>query len=215
MPKLTSTMEGDKVVFHIEIESQDKEKNWCIVVSSRSNYAIGFYVPTIATILEYPYKVDTFCGKDSQIIKKAYPMPGEYLAALGIGSKEMTDTNPLDTINQTTTASGPVITKFEIIGLTITDRDVDNAKKILSCMADIHEDSKKKGEKVFDNMILEPIFSTIVEFFNYVANKRDISPYVDPVRHRINFYGPTLKEGKYFWPVIQQGRYMEYAIEEI
>jgi hypothetical protein len=213
MPRLTSTMEGDAVIFHIDIESQDKEKNWCIIVSSKSNYASGFYVPTIATILEYPYKVDTFCGKDSQIIKKMYPMPGEYLAVLGIGSKEMVDTNPLDTINQTTTVSGPIVTKFAIVGLSITDKDVENAKKILSCMADIHEYSEKKGEKVFDNMMLEPIFSTIVEFFNNIANKRDISPYVDSVRHRINFYGPTLKEGKYFWPIIYKGKYVEYAIE--
>ncbi len=210
MPKLSSTMEGDKVVFHIEIESQDKEKNWCIIVSSKSNYSGGFYVPTISMVLEYPYKVDTFCGKDSQTIKKEYIMPGEYLAALGIGSKEMIDTSIIDVINQTTTPSGPVVTKFEIKGHAITDKDVKSAREILSCMADIHNENKKKGEKVFDNMMLEPMFSTIVEFLNNIVDKRDISPYTDVVKNRIDLHGPILKEGKYFWPTIQQGKYTEY-----
>jgi len=209
MPTLTSKMEGDKVVFRIEIEPVYKSKNWCIIVSSRTNYASGFYVPTISTILEYPFKVDIFCGEGNQTIKKEYPMPGQYLAVLGTGSKEETDTDPLGTINKTATESGPISTKFEIIGLSITDKDVDNAKKILSCMADVHEESKKKGEKVFDNAMLEPMFPTIVEFLNSVANKRDISPYVDNVKNRINLEGPILKEGKYFWPVINQGKYTE------
>ena len=210
MPKLLSTMEGDKVVFHIEIEPQDKEKNWCIIVSSKSNYSGGFYVPTIAMVLEYPFKVDTFCGKDSQTIKKEYIMPGEYLATLGIGSKEMIDADIIDVINQTATPSGPVITKFEIRGHAITDKDVDSARKLLLCMADIHDDSKKKGEKVFDNMMLEPMFATIVEFLHNIADKRDISLYTDVVKNRINLQGPILKEGKYFWPIIHQGKYVEY-----
>lgn len=210
MPKLSSTMEGDKVVFHVEIEPQDKEKNWCIIVSSKSNYSGGFYVPTIATILEYPYKVDTFCGKDSQTIKKSYIMPGEYLATLGIGSKEMIDTNVVDVINQTRTESGPVITKFEITGLSITDKDIDSAMELLSCMAKIYEDNRKKGEQVFDNMMLDPMFSTIIEFLNNIVDKGDISPYVDRVKFRIDLHGPILKEGKYFWPVIRYGKYVEY-----
>ncbi len=211
MPKLVSKMEGDNVIFQIEIESQDKDKNWCIIVSSRTNYAIGFYVPTISSILEYPFKVDTFCGKDNQIIKKTYPMPGQYLAVIGIGSKEKTEMNPLDTINQTTTESGPVISKFEIIGLYITDKDVKSAREILSCMANIHEENLKKGEKVFDNVMLEPMFSTIVEFLNSIANKRDINPYVDQIKNRINLEGPILREGKYFWPVLSQGKYVEFS----
>jgi hypothetical protein len=210
MPRLISTMEGDKVVFHIEMEPQNNYKNWCIIVSSRSNYHGGFYVPTISTILEYPFKVDTFCGEDSQIIKKEYPMPGEYLATLGIGIKKMTDSDALDAINQTTTESGPITTKFEITGRTITDKDIKSAREILSCMADIHNDNKKKGEKVFDNMMLEPMFSTIVEFLNNIVDKRDIGLYTDDVKNRINLQGPILKEGKYFWPIIQQGKYVEY-----
>ncbi len=210
MPKLLSTMEGDKVVFHIEIEPQDKEKNWCIIVSSRSNYTGGFDIPTISKILEYPYKVDTFCGKDSQTIKKEYIMPAEYLAVLGVGSKEMFDISIIDTIDQTTTPSGPIVTKFEINGHYITDKDSESAKKLLLCMADIHDDSKKKGEKVFDNMMLEPMFATIVEFLHNIADKRDISLYTDVVKNRIDLQGPILKEGKYFWPIIQQGKYVEY-----
>ena len=75
MPKLESKMEGNRIIFHIEIESNEKNRNWCVVVCSRSNYAGGFTIPTIASILEYPYKVDTFCGKESQTIKKEYMMP--------------------------------------------------------------------------------------------------------------------------------------------
>lgn len=211
MPKLLSKMEGDKVVFHIEIEPQDKEKNWCVIVSSKSNYSGGFYVPTVSMILEYPYKVDTFCGKDSQTIKKVYPMRGEYLAVLGIGSKEMIDTNAIDAINKTGTDSGPVMSKFEIIGLSITDKDIDSAMKLLSCMAEIYEDNRKKDENVFDNMMIEPMFSTIIEFLHNIIDKRDISPYVDDVKLRIDLHGPTLKEGKYFWPIIRYGKYIEYS----
>lgn len=210
MPKLSSTMEGDKVIFHIDIEPQDKEKNWCIIVSSKSNYTGGFDIPKISTILEYTYKVDTFCGKDSQVIMKEYIMPGEYLATLGVGSKEMIDTNIIDTINQTRIPSGSIITRFEITGHAITDKDVKSAREILSCMADIHSENKKKGEKVFDNMMLEPMFATIVEFLHNIVDKRDISLYTDVVKNRINLQGPILKEGKYFWPIIQQDKYTEY-----
>ena len=209
MPRLTSRMDGDKVVFHIEIESQDN-KNWCVLVSSKSNYAGGFNVPTISMVLEYPYKVDIFCGKDSQTIKKEYLLPGEYIAFLGIGAYE-NDENLVDIINKTVSTSGSLITKFEITGLAITDKDIDTAKKLLSCMAEIHDDSKKKSEKVFDNMLLEPMFSTIVELLNNITNKRDISPYVESIKNRIMLQGPIIKEGKYYWPIIRQGKYVEYS----
>jgi hypothetical protein len=212
MPKLISTMEGDRVVFHIEIEHQIKEQNWCVIVSSKSNYGGGYNVPTMAKILEYIYKVDTFCGTGSQIIKKDYPMPGQYLALLGIDSKEILGENIVDTIDRTRSETGPILTKFDISGYYISDKDVKSAKDILTCMADIHNEYKKKDEKVFDNMILEPMFSTIVEFLNYVANKRDIAPYVDVEKFLIRLQGPILREGKYFWPVIRDGKYVDYYI---
>lgn len=211
MPKLSSTMEGDKVVFHIEIEPQDKYRYWCAVVSSKSNYTGGFTVPTMAKVLEYTYKVDTFCGRDSQTIKREYLMPGQYLVTMGISNKEINDENIIDTIDQTRTESGPIMTKFEITGHAITDKDIKSAREILSCMADIHNENKKKGEKVFDNMMLEPMFSTIVEFLNNIVDKRDITLYTDVVKNRIDLHGPILKEGKYFWPIIRQGKYTEYT----
>ena len=61
-------------------------------------------------------------------------------------------------------------------------------------------------------MILEPMFSTIVEFLNYVANKKDITPYVDFEKFLISLRGPILREGKYFWPVIRDGKYVDYYI---
>ena len=138
-------------------------------------------------------------------------MPGEYLAILGTGSKEMFNKNIIDAIDKTATISGQVITKFAITGLAITDKDVDSAKKLLLCMSNIYEDNKKKGEKVFDNMMLEPMFSTIVEFLNNVAEKRDATLYIDYIKHRINLQGPIIKEGKYFWPIIRQGKYIEHV----
>jgi hypothetical protein len=210
MTKISSIMVGDKVTINVEIEPQDKYRYWCIVVCSMSSYDGGFMIPTIARVLEYIYKVDTFCGKDSQTIKREYLMPGQYLAILGTSSSEIRSDDIIDTINQTGTESGPIITKFEITGHAITDKDIKSAMEILSCMADIHNGNKKKGEKVFDNMMLEPIFSTIVEFLNHIVDKRDISLYTDVVKNRINIQGPILKEGKYFWPIIQQGKYVEY-----
>jgi len=211
MPKLSSTMKGDKVVFHIEIEPQDKYRHWCIVVCSKSNYAGGFTVPIVASIFEYPYKVDTICGKESQNIKKDYLMPGEYLAVLGLSDENMTDIRSVETVDSTVAEMGhPIITKFEITGLSISDKDVKSAKEILSCIADIHYENKKKGDKVFDNMMVEPMFSTIIEFLNSIIDKRDISLYVDRVKYRIDLQGPILKEGKYFWPIIHQGKYSEY-----
>lgn len=209
MPKISSIMVGDKVVINVEIE-QDKHRYWCIIVCSKSNYNGGFMVPTVARVLEYINKVDTFCGKDNQTVKREYLMPGEYLAILGTSNTEIQSENILDTIDQTGTESGSITTKFEITGHAITDKDIKSAREILSCMADIHNDNKKKGEKVFDNMMLEPIFSTIVEFLNNIVDKRDISLYTDVVKNRINLQGPILKEGKYFWPIIWQGKYMEY-----
>ena len=76
MTKISSIMVGDKVAINVEMEPQDKHRYWCIAVCSMSNYDGGFMIPTIARVLEYIYKVCTFCGKDSQIIKREYLMPG-------------------------------------------------------------------------------------------------------------------------------------------
>jgi hypothetical protein len=210
MPKISSNMIGDKVTINVEIEPQDKYRYWCVIVCSKSNYDGGFMVPTAARILEYIFKVDTFCGKDSQTLKREYLMPGQYLAILGASSNEIHSEDTIDTIDRTGTESGPITTKFEITGIAITDKDVKSAREILSCIADIHNDNKQKGEKVFDNMMLEPMFSTIIEFLNHIVDKRDISLYTDIVKNRINLQGPILKEGKYFWPIIRQGKYVEY-----
>ncbi len=210
MPTISSTMKGDKVVIKIDIEPQDKYRHWCVVVCSKSNYTGGFTIPTMAKVLEYIYKVDTICGKESLIIEKEYLMPGEYLAVLGLSDEGMTDIRSVDAIDKTVMEIGPIITKFEITGLSITDKDIKSAKYLLSCMANIHDENKKKGEKVFDNMIVEPMFSTIVEFLNHIVDKKNIIPYVDHVKNRITLQGPILKEGKYFWPIMREGKYVEY-----
>lgn len=211
MVKLTSTMNGDKVIFHIDIDPSDKEKDWCVVISSKSNYAGGFDVPSRARVLEYIFKVDKFCGIGSQSIQKEYLMPGEYLAMLGIGSEKMVKEQSTQIIDITTEKFGAIMAKFEIHGQSITEKDINSAKEILSCLADIFEKNKKKGEQVFDNMMLEPMFSTIVELINNVANKKTIFPYVDVVKNRIILMGPTIREGKYFWPMLKDGKYVEYA----
>ncbi len=210
MPKISSSMKGDKVVISVDIDSQDKYKHWCVVVCSKSNYTGGFIIPTIAKIMEYVYKVDTICGKDSITIEKEYLMPGEYLAILGLSDEGMTDIRSVEVVDKTVSEIGTIITKFEITGLSISDKDIKSARYILSCMANIHDENKKKGEKVFDNMMVEPIFSTIVEFLNNIADKRDIIPYVDHIKNRITLQGPILKEGKYFWPIMREGKYVEY-----
>ncbi len=211
MVEITSTMNGDKVIFKINIDPSIKEKDWCVVVSSKSNFTGGFDVPSRAKVLEYVFKVDKFCGIGNQIIQKEYLMPGEYLAMLGIGPEEKVKEESSHTIDITTEKYGAIMTKFEIHGQSITDKDVNSAKDILSCLADIFEKNKKKGEQVFDNMMLEPMFSTIVEMINSVANKRTIFPYVDVTKNRIVLIGPTIKEGKYFWPMLKDGKYVEYA----
>ena len=42
MAKLTYRMHGDKIIFKIDIEKEDKYKDWCVVVSSKTNYGSGF-----------------------------------------------------------------------------------------------------------------------------------------------------------------------------
>lgn len=210
MPTISSTMKGDKVVISVNIEQHDKYRYWCVVICSKSNYNNEFMVPTIARIMEYVYKVDTVCGKESTTVEKEYLMPGEYLAVLGLSDETTDDIRSADTVDQTVVEIGAITTKFEITGLSITDRDINSARYLLSCMANIHDENKKKSEKVFDNMMIEPIFSTIVEFLNHIVDKRNISPYVDHAKNRITLQGPILKEGKYFWPTIREGKYVEY-----
>lgn len=210
MPKISSTMKGDKVVINVNIEPKDIHRHWCIIVCSKSNYNGGFFVPVIARVMEYIYKVDTICGKESLTIEKEYLMPGEYLAVLGLGDESMTDIRSVQAADETTSEIGSLITKFDITGLSITEKDVKTAKYLLSCMANIHDENKRNDGKVFDNMMLEPIFPTIVEFLNHIVDKRDISPYVDHIKNRITLQGPILKEGKYFWPIIREGKHVEY-----
>ena len=137
-------------------------------------------------------------------------MPGEYLAILGVGSTGMVEARGVEAVDESAREIGYITTKFEITGLAITDKDVNSARAILSCMADVHNENKKKGEKVFDNMMLEPMFSTIVELLNNVVEKRDISLYTDLIKYNITLTGPIIKEGKYFWPMIREGKYVEY-----
>jgi hypothetical protein len=208
MAKLTTTLKGDKVIFNIVIESSDQYKNWCVVVSSKSNYGRGFDVPARSKIFEYLYKVDKFCGKGSQSIQKDYLMPGEYLAMLGLASsEEMINKVGTELIDISTEL---IMTKFEISGQSITDKDVNSAKEILSCLAEIFDKNKKKGEPVFDNMMIDPMLSIIVEMMNSIANKKTIYPYVDIVKNRIDLIGPTINEGKYFWPILKEGKFHEY-----
>lgn len=211
MAELTSINKDDKITFHINIGPKDKYKDWCIIVSSKSNYAGGFDVSARSRVLEYIYKVDKFCGKGSQTITKTYLMPGEYLAMLGVGPEELVEKRSIEVIDTTTKQFGAIMTKFDITGQKISDDDVQSAREILYCMARIFNEKKKKGETVFDNMMLDPMLITIIELLDNVANKKTISPYVDVVKNRIVLIGPTIREGKYFWPSLKDGKYVEYT----
>lgn len=195
MAKLTSRLEGNKVIFRIEIEPKEKQ-DWCVTVSSKTNLAAGFDIPVVSKILEYSFKAEKFCGKGSQEIKKQYISPGQYLAILEIGGEEIRS------------ISGPLITRFEITGFVITDKDVISAKELLECMAEIYTKNKQKEETVFDNVMLNPFFDSLASMLENVINKRDIYAYVDDHRNNIILLGPTIKEGKYFWPILHEGKYV-------
>lgn len=196
MKKLTSRLDGDAVIFKIEIPPQDKQ-DWCITVASQSNYAGGFELPAVFHILEYQFKVEKFCGTGSQEIKRRYLLPAKYLAVLEKGGKEQRST-------------GPHITRFEITGMSITDKDVTSAKELLGCIAETYTKNKQKEETLFENMMLNPFLDSLIVLLENVVNKRDISPYVDNVKNNIVLFGPIIKEGKYFWPIMHEGKYIPY-----
>lgn len=194
MAKLIFTMTGDKVIFSIFIESTDKSDEWCTTVASNIDVGGGYDVPAQAKVLEFPYKGDMFCGKGNQTLEKIY-MPGEYIAILEVK-------------NQPTSITGPHIVRFYVTGLSISDKDVMNAKELLSCIANIYTKNKEKGENVFDNIILNPFLDIIINLMEDIT-KKNISPYVDDNKHRISLFGPTIMQGKYFWPILYKGKLIE------
>ncbi len=177
MAKLISTMTGDKIIFSILIEDTDKSNEWCVTVVSNIDVGKGYDTPVQAKVLEFPFKVDIFCGKGNQTVEKIY-IPGEYIAILEVK-------------DQPTSITGPHIVHFYVTGLSISDKDIVSAKELLSCIANLYMKNKEKGENVFDNNLLNPFLDMLINMMEDVT-KKNISPYVD--RHRIVLFGSTALE---------------------
>ena len=191
MAKLISTMIGDKAILSVFIETTDKSDEWCTTVASNTDVGRGYDVPIQAKILEFPHKADMFCGKGNQTLEKIY-MPGEYIAIIEVK-------------DQPVSITGPHIAHFYVTGLSISDKDVVNAKELLSCIANTYTKNKEKGENVFDNIMLNPFLDMIINMIEDVT-KRNLSPYVDDRYHRIVLFGPSIIQGKYFWPTLHEGK---------
>lgn len=191
MAKLISTMVGDKILFSIFIETADKSDEWCNTIVSNIDVGGGYDVPVQAKVLEFPYKADMFCGKGNQTVEKIY-MPGEYIAILEVK-------------DQPASIIGPHIAHFYVTGLSISNKDVTNARELLSCIANTYTKNKEKGETVFDNIMLNPFLDMIINMMEDVT-KKNISPYVDDKYHRIVLFGPSISQGKYLWPTLQEGK---------
>lgn len=196
MARLTHKMIGDKVVFKVEIEHTDIAKDWCMTIASKQNYGAGYDVPAIAKITEFPYKIDRFCGVGTTEEEREYLMPGQYMVALELGGLAL----PRDPKYQLF---------FEITGLAITDKDVKVANELLECMSNIYQKygTDKKGP--FDNMMLDPMFTVIVDLLETVSQRKMsvFTTYVDFETYRIELYGPAITLGRYDWVTIKPGKY--------
>ena len=195
MVKLTHRMHGDKIIFKVEIEKEDRDKDWCVIVSSKSNYGSGPESSRTHVISEYFYKVDKFCNIDSQEIEREYLMPGQYMASIKLGGMELPRSPKHNVL-------------FEIIGYSLTDKDVEVAKELLSCMSKVYDKYATSKKGPFDNMMLDPMFNVIVDLFETVSERKmeSFKSYIDFIYNRIELYGPVLKEGKYHWEEIMPGK---------
>lgn len=197
MAKLTHKMIGDKVVFKIEIEPTDKARDWCVSVSSRVNCGRGFDVPLVAKISEYPYKIDKFCNLDSKEEEREYLQPGQYMASLELGGLEL----PRDPKHQTF---------FEVTGYALTDKDKKVADELLQAMSQIYDKYATAKKGPFDNMMLDPMFTVIVDLLETVSQRKMdvfIKNYIDFETNRIELYGPVISLCRYQWEVIKPGKY--------
>lgn len=196
MAKLTHKMIGDKVIFKIEIEPTDKARDWCVSVASRVNCGRGFDVPMVAKISEYFYKMDKFCGIDTTEEEREYLMPGQYMASLELGGIEL----PRDPRYQVF---------FELTGYALTDKDIKVANELLEKMSNIYQKYATAKKGPFDNIMLDPMFTVIVDLLETVSQRKmDVfKNYIDFEFNRIELYGPAITLCAYHWEIIRPGKY--------